>query len=130
MRLNHITLMVSDFERSKAFYLALGLEQIVDSPPRYARFMLPEGDATLSVEVPPIAPPPAVGMATLYFECDQLDETVEALKSSGIVFATNPEDMSYLWREARLFDPDGHELCLYRAGENRLNPPWRIAPRA
>ena len=34
--------------------------------------------------------------------------------------------MSYLWREARLRDPDGHQIRLYDAGVNRLNPPWRI----
>lgn len=34
--------------------------------------------------------------------------------------------MHYLWREARLRDRDGHELRLYFAGENRLNPPWRL----
>jgi hypothetical protein len=36
--------------------------------------------------------------------------------------------MDYLWREARLSDPDGHELRLYRAGRNRLDPPWKVAP--
>ena len=25
-----------------------------------------------------------------------------------------------------LQDPDGNPLCLYHAGENRLNPPWRL----
>ena len=34
--------------------------------------------------------------------------------------------MPYLWREARLRDPDGHDVRLYFAGENRLNPPWRM----
>jgi hypothetical protein len=34
--------------------------------------------------------------------------------------------MPWLWREARLRDPDGHRVCLYRAGQNRKNPPWRL----
>ena len=34
--------------------------------------------------------------------------------------------MSYLWREARLREPDGHDVRLYQATENRLNPPWRM----
>jgi hydroxymethylpyrimidine/phosphomethylpyrimidine kinase len=51
MRFNQITLLVTDLERSKAFYYMLGLIQIVDAPPRYARFRFPDGDATLSVEV-------------------------------------------------------------------------------
>ena len=27
---------------------------------------------------------------------------------------------------AYLRDPDGNRLCLYFAGENRVNPPWRV----
>jgi catechol 2,3-dioxygenase-like lactoylglutathione lyase family enzyme len=126
MRFNHVTLDVADLERAKAFYRMLGLVQIVDSPPRYARFVLPEGDATLSVEVMGDRPGPAPDRAQLFFECDALDETVAALKRRGVVFDQEPTDMFYLWREARLRDPDGHELRLYFAGENRLNPPWRM----
>jgi catechol 2,3-dioxygenase-like lactoylglutathione lyase family enzyme len=126
MRFNHVTLDVADLERSKAFYGALGLVQIVDSPPRYARFVLPEGGATLSVEVMGDRPGRPADRAQLFFECDALDETVAALKGRGVVFEQDPTDMFYLWREARLRDPDGHELRLYFAGENRLNPPWRL----
>ena len=126
MRFNHVTLDVADLERSKAFYSALGLIQIVDSPPRYARFVLPQGDATLSVEVMGGRPGRPADRAQLFFECDALDETVAALKRRGVVFEQEPTDMFYLWREARLRDPDGHELRLYFAGENRLNPPWRL----
>jgi catechol 2,3-dioxygenase-like lactoylglutathione lyase family enzyme len=124
MRFNHVTLIVEELERSKAFYRALGLIQIVDAPPRYARFVLPEGDATLSIEVTGEtgAPP----RAQMFFECDGLDETVTELKSRGLAFEQDPTDMPYLWREARLRDPDGHDVRLYFAGENRLNPPWRM----
>ena len=126
MRFNHVTLDVADLERSKAFYRTLGLIQIVDSPPRYARFMFPEGDATLSVEVMGDKPDRPADRAQLFFECEALDETVAALKGKGLVFEQEPTDMFYLWREARLRDPDGHDLRLYHAGENRLNPPWRV----
>jgi catechol 2,3-dioxygenase-like lactoylglutathione lyase family enzyme len=124
MRFNHITLIVSDFERSKEFYRSLGLTQIVDAPPRYARFVFPEGDATLSVEV--TGEQPGILGPQLFFECDALDETVAQLQSKGVAFEQAPADMPYLWREARLRDPDGYDVRLYRAGENRLNPPWRI----
>jgi hypothetical protein len=43
-----------------------------------------------------------------------------------MIFDTPPADQRWLWREARLRDPDGHELCLFHAGDNRLNPPWRL----
>ena len=126
MRFNHMTLVVADLERSKAFYKTLGLVQIVDSPPRYARFVFPEGDATLSVEVTGDRPDRPADRAQLFFECEALDEKVAALKGKGLVFEQEPTDMFYLWREARLRDPDGHDLRLYHAGENRLNPPWRL----
>jgi len=124
MRFNHITLIVSDFERSRAFYATLGLIQIVDAPPRYARFQFPDGEATLSIEV--TGEHPATSTAQLYFECADVDASVAALKSKGLSFEQDPTDMSYLWREARLRDPDGHDLRLYNAGDNRLNPPWKI----
>jgi len=125
MRFNHITLIVTDLERSKAFYSVLGLTQIVDSPPRYARFRFPDGDATLSIEVTGGTPAPP--SAQLFFECDSVDQTFAIMKAKGLVFEQDPTDMSYLWRVARLRDPDGHELRLYSAGENRLNPPWKMA---
>ena len=62
----------------------------------------------------------------LYFECDDVDADVERLKSLGIVFTQDPTDQPWLWREAYTADPNGNSICLYHAGENRLNPPWRI----
>jgi hypothetical protein len=38
----------------------------------------------------------------------------------------DPTDQPYLWREAFLRDPDGNLIVLFSAGENRLNPPWRL----
>ena len=126
MRFNHLTLDVADLERSKAFYTRLGLIQIVDAPPRYARFALPEGDATLSIEVMGDRPGAPPDRAQLFFECDDLDARVAALKRLGVVFDQEPTDTFYLWREAHLRDPDGHHLRLYRAGEYRLDPPWKL----
>ena len=57
MRLNHITLVVADLERSKEFYRKLGLTQIVDTPPRYARFRQRIGLQTAVVSVGPPARP-------------------------------------------------------------------------
>lgn len=62
----------------------------------------------------------------VYFECDDLDKHVEALIEKGVHFEELPNDKPWLWREARLKDPDGNQLILYRAGKNRVNPPWRI----
>ena len=124
MNLNHVTLIVSDFVQSLAFYERLGFVQIVHAPPRYARFQCPGGNATLSIEVTgeDTAPP----RAQLYFECDELDDRVDRLEARGIVFTQPPTDMDYLWREARLLDPDGHDLRLFHSAGNRLDPPWKI----
>ena len=126
MRLNQITIIVRDFERSRDFYTRLGLELIVHAPPRYARFRVPGNDATFSIEATDAAREMGPEQAHIYFECDDLDERCVRLEMLGFVFEQRPTDMDYLWREARLRDPDGHDIRLYYAGENRLDPPWRI----
>lgn len=124
MRLNHVTLIATDFEKSVAFYSLLGFIPVVHEPPRYARFRCPTGDATLSIEVTGADSAPA--RVELYFECDDLDATVGDLVARGVQFEQMPTDMFYLWREARLADPDGHQIRLYFAGVNRLDPPWKV----
>jgi len=57
---------------------------------------------------------------------ENLDVCVKELKAKGIIFEELPTDKPWLWREARLKDPNANQLILYTAGENRLNPPWRI----
>lgn len=123
MNLNQVTLPVSNLAASVAFYRGLGLIQIVDSP-HYARFECPDGDATFSLHASEQTIQP--NGSVVYFECDDLDERVAALTAQGYAFSQMPTDESWLWREARLLDPDGHQLCLYWAGEHRKNPPWRI----
>ena len=124
MRLNQVTLPALDLERSIAFYQTLGLKLIVKSE-RYARFEMPDGDSTLSLDLKANAKGAANG-PHVYFECENLDGFVAELKAQGIVFDADPVDQSWLWREAWLSDPAGVKLCLYYAGKNRLNPPWRI----
>ena len=62
----------------------------------------------------------------VYFECEDLDVAVEDLKRKGVEFDSEPRDQSWLWREAYLRDPDGNVICLFYAGGNRINPPWRL----
>ena len=123
MNLNQVTVLVGDLPASVRFYKTLGLQQIVDSP-HYARFECPDGEATFSLHISdgPVTPSSTV----IYFETRNLDERVRELERKGISFDSQPEDMRWEWREARLKDPDGHPLCLYWAGEYRKNPPWRI----
>jgi catechol 2,3-dioxygenase-like lactoylglutathione lyase family enzyme len=123
MRLNQVTVPLVDYEASKTFYLKLGLKLVVDSPPRYARFEMPEGGSTFSIEKADGAT--GGDWPLIWFESDRLDELVAELKAKDISFETSAEDKSYLWRVATLRDPAGNLIALYHAGETRLNPPWR-----
>ena len=126
MNLNQVTIPSIDLVKAVAFYKTLGLELIVDSVPRYARFLLPEGDATFSIHM--VEELPQGSGVVVYFECEDLDEQVSRLANEGIAFELLPTDQDWLWREARLKDPDGNQLILFKAGENRINPPWRVNP--
>lgn len=124
MNLNQITVPSLDLTKSIPFYKKLGLKLIVEALPHYARFECPDGQSTFSlhqVEALPIGEGISV-----YFECEDVDEKVNELKDLGIAVQQEPADQRWLWREARLKDVDGNQLILYYAGENRLNPPWRI----
>ncbi len=123
MNLNQITIPVADVERSIAFYKQLGLRLIVKSLPHYARFECINGDATFSLHHEDHI---HAGGVWIYFEVSELDDHVAHLMNKGILFEEFPTDKPWLWREARLRDPDGHLLILYHAGNNRKNPPWRI----
>ncbi|MEO6361039.1 MAG: bifunctional hydroxymethylpyrimidine kinase/phosphomethylpyrimidine kinase [Sphingomicrobium sp.] len=124
-RLNQVTVTVTDYAKSVTFYRALGLTQIVDSPENgYARFET-AGGATFSLQADPDEKIAAT--TAIYFECDDLDERVEQLARNGIPFEHGPRNQPWLWREARLRDPDGNIIFMYKAGESRRFPPWRMA---
>jgi catechol 2,3-dioxygenase-like lactoylglutathione lyase family enzyme len=125
MNLNHVTLAATDIDESIEFYQRLGLELIVRSP-HYARFKCPQGDTTFSIHLADKSQ--SASSAVVYFETRFLDERVSQLRRDGIAFLQDPRDEPWLWREARLIDPSGNTICLYWAGANRLNPPWRIKP--
>jgi len=120
--LNHVTVGCRDYAASLDFYTALGLPLIVDSPSSgYARLQAPNG-VTFSIHQ-------SDDIATstiIYFESKRLDAWVMELVSQGYAFEQLPQDESWGWREARLLDPAGNMVCLYKAGENRRYPAWRI----
>ena len=126
MQLNQVTVPALDVAKSVAFYQGLGLRLIVNSVPRYARLECAEGGATFSLhQVERVSDAPGT---VVYFECEDLDGKVCDLQARGYTFTQEPKDEPWLWREARLLDPSGNVICLYFAGENRRNPPWRVAP--
>jgi hydroxymethylpyrimidine/phosphomethylpyrimidine kinase len=123
-RLNQVTVTGTSYRKSVEFYRTLGLRQIVDSPENgYARFES-GGGATLSVQIDPDETISAT--TAVYLECDDLDERVERLARSGLSFEHGPRNQPWMWREARLRDPSGNIIFLYKAGEARRFPPWRV----
>lgn len=124
MNLNQVTSYTDKPNETVEFYQKLGLKLIVDLLPRYARLLYPDGDSTLSVHV-------SEEMLNrsnivLYFECEDLNTKVAELKNVDLKFEQEPQDESWLWRESYLKDPNGNRICLYYAGENRKNPPWKL----
>lgn len=124
MNLNQITVPSIDLEKSVPFYQKMGLKLIVDVRPNYARFVCPDGDSTFSIHK--VDELPKGEGIYVYFECEDLDPFVDELVQKGIKFDEMPEDRFWKWREARLKDLDGNQLILFKGGDNRKNPPWRI----
>ena len=122
MDLNQVTVQSLDIVESIEFYKRLGLILIVEDV-HYARFELPNGNATFSVHLTAESKP---SNTVVYFEVNDLVKTVQDLKNEGVEFITDPKKEPWLWHEARLQDPSGNEICIYTAGENRKNPPWHL----
>lgn len=122
MDLNQVTLPVTNMPEAVDFYLTMGFTLIVDTP-HYARFACPEGNATFSLS---LAESPVSHGAVIYFETKHLNERYQELLEKGLKFEQPPIEQRYLWTEAILHDPSGNKIKLYYAGDNRLNPPWRV----
>lgn len=124
MNLNQITIPSINVENATIFYQTIGLKLIVDALPRYVRFECPDGNSTFSIHK--VNELPKGNGITIYFEDENLDDLVYQLKQKGITFISDPDNKTWLWREAHLEDLDGNKIILYHAGTNRKNPPWRI----
>lgn len=121
MNLNQVTIPSTSIPISITFYLTLGLQLIVHTSDDYARFIA--GSSTFSLHR---VDGPVSNGAWVYFEVEDVDKAIAGLENKGIEIAERPEDKSWLWREARVKDPDGNVVIIYHAGEMRENPPWRL----
>ena len=124
MNLNQVTIYSEKPVETVEFFEKLGLRRIVDSLPRYGRLECPDGESTLSVHIADDVV--VTNNIVLYFDCENLDETVAELKTKGLAFDEDPTDRDWLWRQAYLRDPNGNKICLFYAGDNRKNPPWKV----
>ena len=122
---NHAMIYVKDVPRALAFYRdLLGFKLIEDfryeGTAVYARMRAPGGDGTIALHQ---AGPGALLVSEgvrLYFEVPDLDEFCRKLLQKGFYINQMPRMMPWGWRHAYLNDPDGHEISLYWAGENRM----------
>jgi catechol 2,3-dioxygenase-like lactoylglutathione lyase family enzyme len=122
---NHAMVYVKDVERGLSFYRdLLGFKLIEDfryeKKPVYARLRAPGGDGTIALHQ--AAPEASIlgDSVRLYFEVPELDDFCRKLQKKGFYITQLPRMMPWGWRHAYLNDPDGHEISLYWAGENRM----------
>ncbi len=123
MRLNQVTVATHDVERSIAFYRALGLELIVHAA-HYARFVCPDGRGTFSVHR---TAEPVASTTVVYFECDDLDANrrVACRRPACASTAGRPTSRGDGARRGCAI-PTATPICLYFAGVDRIDPPWRV----
>jgi catechol 2,3-dioxygenase-like lactoylglutathione lyase family enzyme len=111
-----------DIQKSLVFYRdLLGFEVLEEfrGGPRlvYARLKSPAGPATIALH---LTEELHTGGIRLYFETQDLEGLCQELEAKGAVFSKPPAKMPWGWMHAYLDDPDGHEVSLYWAGEQRL----------
>ena len=122
---NHAMIYVKDVERGTRFYHdMMGFKLIEDfryeGKPIYARLRAPGGDGTIALHLAGPGASVASEGVRLYFEVRDLDDFCRKLQQKGFYITQLPRMMPWGWRHAYLNDPDGHEISLYWAGENRM----------
>jgi catechol 2,3-dioxygenase-like lactoylglutathione lyase family enzyme len=122
---NHAMLYAKDVQRALAFYRDLLGFKLVDEfryegNPVYARLRAPGGDGTIALHLAGPGTSLASDGVRLYFEIRKLDDFCRKLQAKGFYITQMPRMMPWGWRHAYLNDPDGHEISLYWAGENRM----------
>lgn len=122
---NHAMIYVKDVQRGMEFYRDwLGFKLIEDfryeGRPVYARLRAPGGDGTIALHQAATGASVASEGVRLYFEVRNLDDFCRKLQKRGFYFTQLPSMMPWGWRHAYLNDPEGHEISLYWAGENRM----------
>ncbi len=143
MRIQHVGLVVSDLDRSRAFYAGpLGLEEV----PRPANFtfdgawfrfggtelhLLSDEHATGGAGQPDPGAGKELGMTHhLAFEVDDLDAACSRLAEHGVELEGGPMPRGDGYVQVFFLDPDGHVLELFQlTGEDQSNAPERAPVR-
>jgi uncharacterized glyoxalase superfamily protein PhnB len=88
--------------------------------PVYAHMRAPGGNGTIALHQSGPGASVSSDGVRLYFEVHDLDDFCRELQQKGFHITQLPRMMPWGWRHAYLNDPDGHEMSLYWAGENRM----------
>jgi predicted enzyme related to lactoylglutathione lyase len=107
-----LVIFCADLERSARFYEdGLGLKRQSSAGDILLHLPTkgdPEGAWLLLHQRHDLSPPHYLG----YFAVDDVDRTVERLRSAGHRISTEPNDQPWGVREAGILDPDGYALTL------------------
>ena len=122
---NHAMVYVKDVQRALDFYRdLLGFKTVdefrYEGKPVYARLRAPGGDGTIALHMAGPGTSLVSDGVRLYFEIRELDDFCRKLQAKHFYITQMPRMMPWGWRHAYLNDPDGHEISLYWAGENRM----------
>jgi len=122
---NHAMVYAADVQRALGFYRDLLGFKLVDEfrhegIPVYARLRAPGGDGTIALHLAGPGTPLASDGVRLYFEIREVDDFCRKLQAKSFYITQMPRMMPWGWRHAYLNDPDGHEISVYWAGENRM----------
>ncbi len=122
---NHAMIYLKDVGGGIDFYRRwLGFKLIEDFRHEgrsvYARLRAPGGDGTIALHQAGPGASVASDGVRLYFEVRDLDDFCQNLRKRGFYFTQSPQMMPWGWRHAYLNDPEGHEISLYWAGEQRM----------
>jgi catechol 2,3-dioxygenase-like lactoylglutathione lyase family enzyme len=122
---NHAMIYAKDVQRALDFYRGwMGFKLLEDFKYEgkvvYARMRAPGGDGTIALHQAGPGASVASDGVRLYFEVRDLDDFCRRLQRRGFYFTQMPTMMPWGWRHAYLNDPEGHEISLYWAGENRM----------
>ena len=122
---NHAMIYSANVQRALGFYRDLLGFKLVDEfrhegIPVYARLRAPEGDGTIALHLAGPGTPLTSEGVRLYFEIREVDDFCRKLQAKGFYITQMPRMMPWGWRHAYLNDPDGHEISIYWAGENRM----------
>jgi len=125
LNFNHAMVYTKNVERALGFYRdLLGFKLIEDFRHEghavYARLRAPGGEGTIALHLTEPDAKMASEGVRLYFEIRDLQDFCRKLQAKGFYITQMPRMMPWGWMHAYLNDPDGHEISLYWAGENRM----------